>query len=84
MKVRLSCRQLILLYSACKLAASNDDFTPSERKEFALLRMHFSESTQLVDDIECKGNCLDCHFTYDLCDGEGNLVPFDHFNGGCS
>ena len=84
MKLRLSCRQLVLLYCACKSAASNSEFTPSERKEFALLRMHFSESNQLVDDIDCKGNCLDCPFTYDLCDGDGILLHFDHFNGGCS
>lgn len=81
MKLRLSCRQLVRLYFACKSAASNSEFTPSERKEFALLHMHFFESYRLVDDIECKGNCLDCPFTYDLCDGEGNVVLFDHFKG---
>ncbi len=75
MKLRLSCRQLIFLNLACKSAALSDYFTPSERLELALLCMHFSESNQLVDDIDCKGNCLDCPFTYDLCDDKGNIFP---------
>lgn len=81
MKLRLSCRQLVLLYCACKSAASNSEFTPSDRKEFALLRMHFSEAYERIDNWFCSENCLECPFTYDLCDGEGNFVLFDHFKG---
>ena len=77
MKLCLSCRQLYQLYSACKASEISPELDSSEHQGILLLRMHLSEAYERIDNFACSENCLDCPFQYDLCNADGEDIPFD-------